>query len=91
MQGMDKREKQKAKQGRLAANIYPVLGHMPMDTVTVAHIEQALLNVIGRGSMEVARRIHTMIAEIFSYAFSKGIVKDADIIVRLVIYKNSMP
>ena len=81
----------KQNRGRLAANIYPVLGHMPMDTITVAHIEQALLNVIGRGSMEVARRIHTMIAEIFSYAFSKGIVKDADIIVRLGIYKKSMP
>lgn len=81
----------KQNRGRLSANIYPIIGHMPIDTVTVADVEQALLHVINRGSMEVARRIHTMIAEIFSYAFSKGIVKDADTIVRLGIYKKSMP
>lgn len=64
---------------------------MPIDTVTVAEVEQVLRHVINRGSMEVARRIHTMIAEIFSYAFPKGMVKDADTIIRLGIYKKSMP
>ena len=40
--------------------------------------------------MEVAGRIHTMISCIFEYAFSKRIIKDADTIVRLSIYKKSM-
>ena len=76
---------------RLAANIYPILGHKPVDTIPVADIEEALLHIIERGSMEVARRIHTMLALIFEYAFSKRIIKDADVIVRLGIYKRSMP
>lgn len=85
----DKSKKQN--RGRLAANIYPILGHLPIDRITVADVEQALLHVIDRGSLEVARRIHTMVTCIFEYAFSKDMVKDADIIVRLGIYKKSMP
>lgn len=81
----------KQNRGRLSANIYPYLGHMPIDSISVADVEEALMHVIERGSKEVARRIHTMITEIFNYAFSKGIVKYADIIVRLGIYKKSMP
>ena len=67
-------EERSAKQnrGRLAANIYPVLGHIPVDKITVADVERALKLIIERGSLEVARRVHTLIVCILKYGLGSG-------------------
>jgi hypothetical protein len=52
-------ENRSAKQnrGRLVANVYPVIGHLPVNEITVADVEQALKFIIDRGSLEVARHL----------------------------------
>ena len=81
----------KQNRGRLAANVYPVIGQMPMPEITVADVERALKFIIDRGSLEVARRVHTLIVCIFKYALSIGAIENPDIIVRLTWYKENMP
>ncbi|MEQ2845997.1 tyrosine-type recombinase/integrase [Bilophila wadsworthia] len=86
-------EERSAKQnrGRLAANIYPVLGHIPVDKITVADVERALKLIIERGSLEVARRVHTLIVCILKYSLSVQVIENPDIVVRLTWYKENMP
>ena len=86
-------EKRSAKQnrGRLVANVYPAIGHMPVNEVTVADVERALKFIIERGSLEVARRVHTLIVSIFKYALALQAIDQPDIIVRLSWYKEQMP
>lgn len=86
-------EERSAKQnrGRLAANIYPVLGHIPVDKITVADVERALKLIIERGSLEVARRVHTLIVCILKYGLSVQVIENPDIVVRLTWYKENMP
>lgn len=81
----------KQNRGRLAANVYPVIGDLPIDKITVNDIEHALKHIITRGSLEVARRVHTLIVSVFKYALAKGLVQQPDIIVRLSWYKEQMP
>lgn len=77
--------------GRLTANVYPAIGHMPVPDITVADIERALKFIIERGSLEVARRVHTLIVCIFKYGLSLQVIENPDIIVRLTWYKENMP
>lgn len=56
---------------RLAANVYPLIGHMPIEAVTVNDVEDTLRHIIERGSKEVARRVHTLIVSVFKYALAK--------------------
>lgn len=81
----------KQNRGRLAANVYPIIGHMAIEKITVNDIEQALKHIIARGSLEVARRVHTLIVSVFKYALAKGLVQQPDIVVRLSWYKEQMP
>ena len=77
--------------GRLMANVYPAIGHMPVPEITVADIERALKFIIERGSLEVARRVHTLIVCIFKYGLSLQVIENPDIVVRLTWYKENMP
>lgn len=81
----------KQNRGRLAANVYPTIGHMPVDQITVADVEQALKFIIERGSLEVARRVHTLIVCVFKYGLSRQVIENPDIVVRLTWYKENMP
>ena len=81
----------KQNRGRLVANVYPAIGHIPVDQITVSDIERALKFIIERGSLEVARRVHTLIVSIFKYAFSLQAIENPDIVVRLSWYKDQMP
>lgn len=65
----------KQNRGRLAANVYPVIGQIPIDKITIHDIEQALKHVISRGSLEVARRVHTLIVSVFKYALAKSLIQ----------------
>ncbi len=77
--------------GRLTANVYPAIGHMPVPEITVADVERALKFIIERGSLEVARRVHTLIVCIFKYGLSLQVIENPDIVVRLTWYRENMP
>lgn len=81
----------KQNRGRLTANVFPVIGDIPVSEVTVADVERALKFIIDRGSLEVARRVHTLVVSIFKYALSRQVIDQPDIIMRLAWYKESMP
>lgn len=81
----------KQNRGRLAANVFPFIGHIDIEKITVSDVENCLNSVIERGSIEVARRVHTLIVLVMKYALSKDILKVPDIIVRLTWYKEQMP
>lgn len=81
----------KQNRGRLVANVYPVIGRLPINDITVPDVERALKGIIDRGSKEVARRVHTLIVSILKYALSKDQIKQPDIVARLAWYKEQMP
>lgn len=81
----------KQNRGRLTANVFPVIGDMPVSEVTVADVERALKFIIERGSLEVARRVHTLVVSIFKYALAMQVIDQPDIIMRLAWYKENMP
>lgn len=81
----------KQNRGRLAANVYPTIGDMPVNQITVADVERALKFIIERGSLEVARRVHTLIVCVFKYGLSRQVIENPDIVVRLTWYKENMP
>ncbi|CAK7033774.1 MAG: Prophage integrase IntA [Desulfovibrio sp.] len=81
----------KQNRGRLAANVYPVIGDMPVPEITVADVERALKLIIERGSLEVARRVHTLIVSIFKYGIARQVIENPDIVVRLTWFKENMP
>lgn len=81
----------KQNRGRLVANVYPVIGDVPIDELTVNDIERALKHIISRGSPEVARRGHTLIVSIFKYVLAKDLIQQPDIVVGLSWYKEQMP
>lgn len=64
---------------------------MPVDQITVADVEHALKLIIERGSLEVARRVHTLIVCVFKYGLSRQVIENPDIVVRLTWYKENMP
>ena len=68
-----------------------MLGHIPVDKITVADVERALKLIIERGSLEVARRVHTLIVCILKYSLSVQVIENPDIVVRLTWYKENMP
>ena len=81
----------KQNRGRLAANVYPLIGQLAIEAVTVNDVEDTLKHIIERGSKEVARRVHTLIVSVFKYALAKNMIQQPDIIVRLTWYKEQMP
>ncbi len=58
---------------RLEANIFPVIGDLPINEIRVTHIKQALQAIEQRGAGETARRVKTVVAKIFRYAISNEI------------------
>lgn len=76
---------------RLTANIFPVFGHLPIGTVSLADIDKALQIIINRGAKETARRICTLVISIFEYADLMGYLENLDIITRLQRYRKNMP
>jgi len=58
---------------RLEANIFPVIGDLPINEIRVPHIKRALQAIEQRGAGETARRVKTVVAKIFRYAISNEI------------------
>ncbi|MBB6143888.1 integrase [Silvibacterium bohemicum] len=57
---------------RLEADVFPAYGHKDMEKVTPMDIRDVMLGVEGRGSRDVAKRIHETTGQIFRYAIAHG-------------------
>jgi integrase len=57
---------------RLEADVFPAYGHKDMGQVTPMDIRDVMLSVEGRGSRDVAKRIHETTGQIFRYAIAHG-------------------
>lgn len=81
----------KRQRERLVGNIFPVFGHLDVNEITMEHVDNALLPVIGREARETAQRICTIVRNVFEYADTMGYLDDPMITVRLSKYRKDMP
>ncbi len=56
---------------RLEADVFPVIGHLPIDAVQTAHIRNIMLTIETRGASDVAKRAHQSIGQIFRFAIAR--------------------
>jgi integrase len=57
---------------RLEADVFPAFGHKAIETAMPMDIRDVMLAVEGRGSRDVAKRIHETSGQIFRYAIAHG-------------------
>ncbi|MBB5061948.1 phage integrase central domain-containing protein [Granulicella mallensis] len=53
---------------RLESDVFPVIGHLPIDGVQAGHIRDIMLAIEKRGASDVAKRAHQSIGQIFRFA-----------------------
>jgi len=58
---------------RLEADVFPVIGHLPIDAVLTTHIRDILLAIEMRGASDVAKRAHQSISQIFRFAIPRAL------------------
>ena len=56
---------------RLESDVFPVVGHLPIDAVQTAHIRTIMLTIETRGASDVAKRAHQSIGQIFRFAIAR--------------------
>jgi integrase len=56
---------------RLESDVFPVVGHLPIDAVQTAHIRNIMLTIETRGASDVAKRAHQSIGQIFRFAIAR--------------------
>jgi integrase len=59
--------------GRLERNVFPVIGHKPVDEIEPKHVVAMMERVQGRGATDVARRARNSCSQVFRYAITKGL------------------
>lgn len=55
---------------RLDADIYPAIGDMPIADIEAPHIADAMRKIADRGALDIAKRSHQTIGQIFRYAIA---------------------
>lgn len=81
----------KRQRERLEGNIFPTIGQLGINNVTMSQIDAALDVVVARGSRETAQRICTIIKSVFEYAYTLQLLKDPSILTLLGLYRKDMP
>lgn len=57
---------------RMKADIFPIVGRQPIDTITPRQMLEALRAIEKRGSVEMAHRVKNHCSEVFRYAIPDG-------------------
>ena len=57
---------------RLEQDVFPVLGSKPIAVIRKPDLEKLLLDIAGRGTFEVARRVQHLLVHIFRHASREG-------------------
>jgi integrase len=60
---------------KLENHLFPLIGHMPIETVEPQHIAKALTTIDNKGVNRVARDLKANLVRIFSYAIQNGFVR----------------
>lgn len=55
---------------RLATNVLPVLGAMPVLNITAVDIANVMRSIAGRGALDVATSAHQTVSQVFRYAIA---------------------
>lgn len=75
MSGTWKLDYRKRVEARFAADIYPVLGDVPVGEVTPTMVLDALRRIEARGAHELARRMRQNIGQAFRFAVATGLAE----------------
>lgn len=57
---------------RLEADIYPVLGDMPVLAINAPDVVRTIKSITARGALDMAKRAHQTIGQVFRYAIAHG-------------------
>ena len=57
---------------RLEADVYPVLGDLPITAINVPDIVRTIKSIAARGALDMAKRAHQTIGQVFRYAIAHG-------------------
>lgn len=55
---------------RLEADIYPAIGNMPIAEIEAPHIAETMRIIAERGALDIAKRSHQTIGQVFRYAIA---------------------
>ena len=59
-------------QRRLDADVYPIIGDMPIASINAPDIVKTIKNIASRGALDMAKRAHQTIGQVFRYAIAHG-------------------
>ncbi|HPH05784.1 MAG TPA: integrase arm-type DNA-binding domain-containing protein [Methylotenera sp.] len=57
---------------RLEADVYPLIGSRPVNDITAYEIVDAIKSIAERGALDIAKRSHQTIGQVFRYAIAHG-------------------
>jgi integrase len=58
---------------RLEMDVFPVIGHLPIATVTAPHIVNMTKGIEARGALDIAKRAMQTCSQVFRYAIAHGL------------------
>jgi len=58
---------------RLERNVFPSIGHMPIEDIAPKDIVQVMERIQGRGATDIAKRARDTSSQIFRYAITRGL------------------
>ena len=59
-------------QRRLEADVYPVIGDLPISDITAPDVVRTVKSIAARGVLDMAKRAHQTIGQVFRYAIAHG-------------------
>lgn len=57
---------------RLVADVYPEIGDMPIHSINAPDIVRTIKSIASRGALDMAKRAHQTIGQVFRYAIAHG-------------------
>ncbi len=57
---------------RLESDVYPLIGNKPINEITAPDIVDAIKSIAERGALDIAKRAHQTIGQVFRYAIAHG-------------------
>jgi len=61
---------------RLEMDVFPTLGHRPIGEIKTPEVVAMLKAIEKRGAIDIAKRCHQMIGQVFRYAIAHGLASD---------------
>lgn len=60
---------------RMEADVFPVIGHKPVNEITAAQFIAMIRKVESRGALDIAKRVLTMCGQVMRYAVAHGLAE----------------